>query len=190
MAGAKRPLNDKQRAFAKEYLIDLNATQAAIRAGYSERTAGQIGYELLKKPEIQAEIEEGRKKAEERTEVTLDRVLKEYAAIAFSGMSRFVRIGADGTPRIDLSECTPADLNLLAEIQTDTINTGAEAPPIERVKIKMLDRLNALEKLGRHLGAFKEREQSPLEDALTALLKAVQGTALPIATPPTRGDDG
>ncbi|RID91195.1 terminase small subunit [Gemmobacter lutimaris] len=56
MAGAKRPLNDKQRAFAKEYLIDLNATQAAIRAGYSERTAGQIGYELLKKPEIQAEI--------------------------------------------------------------------------------------------------------------------------------------
>lgn len=182
MAGAARPLNDKQKAFAREYLIDLNASAAAIRAGYAPKAAGQHAFKLLKNAQIQAEIDKARKRVEAKLDISIERVLAEYASIAFVGMSRFVSIDSDGVPRIDLSKCSPKDIDLLAEVQTDTIKSGAEgAPPVERVKIKMLDRMNALEKLARHLGAFKAGEQSPLEDALTLLLKNAQGTAMPLS---------
>lgn len=66
---------DKQVAFIQEYLIDLNATQAAIRAGYSKDTAGQIGYENLKKPEISQAIAAALAERAERTQITQDYVL-------------------------------------------------------------------------------------------------------------------
>jgi len=75
-------LNDKQKAFVDEYLIDLNATQAAIRAGYSPRTAGQQGFDLLKKPEIQARISERQQDRQKRTEITQDMVLQRWWQIA------------------------------------------------------------------------------------------------------------
>lgn len=68
-------MNDRQRRFAEEYLVDLNATQAAIRAGYSKKTAYSIGQQLLKKIEIQEAIEEGQAARSERTEITQDYVL-------------------------------------------------------------------------------------------------------------------
>ena len=80
-------LSPKQERFAMEYLIDLNATQAAIRAGYAKRTAGSQGHDLLKKPEIQAAIQEGRQEAEKRTDITLDRVLHELAILALASRS-------------------------------------------------------------------------------------------------------
>jgi len=70
-------LNDKQRAFVREYPIDRNATQAAIRAGYSEKTAYSIGSENLKKPEIAAAIAEGEKQHAERCAVTIDSLTQE-----------------------------------------------------------------------------------------------------------------
>lgn len=72
-----RGITPKQQRFVDEYLVDLNATQAAIRAGYSIKTAGLIGSENLKKPYIQRAIEEGRAKQQQRTEITADRVLRE-----------------------------------------------------------------------------------------------------------------
>lgn len=77
-----KKLTAKQKRFVEEYLIDLNATQAAIRAGYSERTAHSIGHELLRKPEIQAAIAEKMAERSKRVEVTADRVLEEWWAIA------------------------------------------------------------------------------------------------------------
>ena len=74
----------RQKLFVKEYLKDLNATQAAIRAGYSERTAGSLGQRLLKNVEIQKAIQKAMKKRERNTEITAERVLKEIAAIAFA----------------------------------------------------------------------------------------------------------
>ena len=68
-------MNERQRRFVAEYLIDLNATQAAIRAGYSPKTAGAIGFEHLKKPEIGAAIREAQLQRAERTEVTQDYVI-------------------------------------------------------------------------------------------------------------------
>lgn len=75
-------LTAKQQAFVAEYLIDLNATQAALRAGYSEKTAGSIGNENLKKPEIQEAISDARKKRAERTEVDQDYVIRKLKEIA------------------------------------------------------------------------------------------------------------
>lgn len=77
-------LKGKQAAFVREYLIDLNATQAAIRAGYSERTANEQGARLLANVSIRAEIEKGQQKREKKTGITAERVLKELAAIGFN----------------------------------------------------------------------------------------------------------
>lgn len=77
-------LTAKRQRFVDEFQVDLNATQAAIRAGYSPDTAGQIGHELLKKPEIQLALSEARKAQQERTGITADRVLREIALIAFA----------------------------------------------------------------------------------------------------------
>ncbi|WP_213431657.1 terminase small subunit, partial [Paenibacillus dendritiformis] len=74
-------LTAKQKAFVQEYLIDLNATQAAIRAGYSAKTARKIGAENLTKPDIQKAIQEAMERREKRTEITQDRVLQELAKI-------------------------------------------------------------------------------------------------------------
>lgn len=81
--GRMEKLTAKQARFVEEYLVDLNATQAAIRAGYSESTARAIGYENLTKPDIQKAITAAREKQQQRTEITADRVLAEYAKIAF-----------------------------------------------------------------------------------------------------------
>lgn len=77
-------LTPKQAMFVAEYLVDLNATQAAIRAGYSKRTAGQIGEENLRKPEIAEAIQSAQREREERTHITQDQILREVAAIALS----------------------------------------------------------------------------------------------------------
>lgn len=83
----KHKLTDKQKRFCEEYLIDLNATQAAIRAGYSAKTADKIGSELLGKTSIAVQIEKRKKAQQRRTEITADRVLMEIAKIAFAEAS-------------------------------------------------------------------------------------------------------
>lgn len=77
-------LTEKQKRFCEEYLIDFNATQAALRAGYSQKTAYSIGDENLRKPEIQSEIQFLIKKRSERTGINADSVIKELVKIAFA----------------------------------------------------------------------------------------------------------
>ena len=79
----KAKLTEKQQRFVDEYLIDLNATQAAIRAGYSVDTAKEIGYENLTKPHIQKVIAERMAERSKRTGVNQDRIVEELAKIAF-----------------------------------------------------------------------------------------------------------
>ena len=86
----KHPLTDKAQRFCEEYTVDLNATQAMIRAGYSRRTAAQTGHENLRKPEIAARINELRAKQTKKTEITIERVLTELAKIAFADMGSIV----------------------------------------------------------------------------------------------------
>lgn len=76
-------LNERQRRFAEEYIVDLNATQAAIRAGYSPRTAKMQGSRLMTHDDIQKLIGELGKERQKRTQITADRVLEEFASVAF-----------------------------------------------------------------------------------------------------------
>lgn len=84
----KPKLTAKQQAFVREYLIDLNATQAAVRASYSEDSAGSIGHELLKKPEIQAAIQEAMDERADRTRIDADYVLSSLRVVAERCMER------------------------------------------------------------------------------------------------------
>lgn len=141
-------MTQKQKRFIEEYLIDLNATQAAIRAGYSPDTAKSIGSENLTKPDIQARIARAMAARSRRTGVNADRVVMELAKIAFVNASEVIN-PETATIREDAA---PEDT---AAIQSVKVKTFGE-DGLER-EIKMADKLKALELLGRHLGMFKDK---------------------------------
>jgi phage terminase small subunit len=88
-------LTDKQRRFVDEYLVDLNATQAAIRAGYSERTANEQGNRLLAKVSVAAAIQDAMKRREKRTQITADMVLKRWWDMANVDVNELVEYRRD-----------------------------------------------------------------------------------------------
>lgn len=150
-------MNSKQKAFASEYVIDYNATQAAIRAGYSERSAHSQAHDLLKKPEIQREIGRLEAKASERTQISKDMVIRELARVAF----------VDPRKLFD-DNCKPKDITMLDD---DTAAALASVDIYEEFdyngdekelsgytkKYKWADKLRALEILGKHLGMFTDK---------------------------------
>lgn len=159
-------LTGKQQRFVEEYLIDLNVTQAAIRAGYSEKTAYSIGHELLKKPEIENAIQKAMDKRSERTGITQDQVLAELAKIGFQDIRKAVRWGR--SPIDDTSENAdknglgiyPIELVPSEEIDDDTAAAVSEVSLTQNgVKIKMHDKQAALVSMGRHLGMFKDKTE-------------------------------
>src|SRR3954454_17194998 len=116
----KQPLlTAKQRQFINEYLIDLNATDAARRAGYSKRTAEQQGYQLLRKPAIANAIAEAQAERARRTKVTADQVVAELARIGFSNILDYMKIGASGHPVPDLSSHNRDKAAALIEVTVD-----------------------------------------------------------------------
>lgn len=143
-------MTTKQKLFCEEYLIDLNATQAAIRAGYSPETAGAIGAENLKKPQIQKTIARSMADRSRRTGVNADRVVLELARIAFANAGDLIDAD-DATLKDDASR------DDLAAVQSIKVKNMGEMG-IER-EIRMADKLKALELLGRHLGLFTDRLQ-------------------------------
>lgn len=116
-------LNAKKNRFVEEYPVDLNATQAAIRAGYSKKTAYSIGQRLLKDVEIQEAIQKAMKDRSERTGITQDKVVEELGKVAF-----------------------------------------AEAHDYADADLKYVNKLKALELLGKHLGMFEKRDGYDVED--------------------------
>ena len=154
-------LTPKQQRFVAEYLIDLNATQAAIRAGYSPDSAGAIGCENLTKPDIQAAIAEAMEKRRKRTEVTQDRVLAELAKIGFANMQNYMRATPGGDPFLDFSALTEDQAAALSEVTVEdyTDGRGENAREVKRVKFKLCDKRAALVDLGRHLGMFTDKVQ-------------------------------
>lgn len=171
----ERPLTPKQKRFVEEYLIDLNATQAAIRAGYSQKTAKEIGCENLTKPNIEIAIQTALAARSKRTEITAEMVLAELARVGFSNMAHYAKWNPDGVTLVDSDNLTDDAARCVAEVsQTVTAEGGT-------VKFKLHDKVSALEKLGRHLGMFTEKVEvtgkngGPLEltDAKAALLRGI-----------------
>lgn len=145
-------LNPKQARFVAEYLIDLNATQAAIRSGYSESTARAIGAENLTKPAISAAIAEAKAKMASKLEITAERVLRELALIGFANMGDYV--GQDGI--VDFSALDKDKWAAVSEVTIDHYTDGRteDARDVKRVKFKLSDKRAALVDLGKHLNLF------------------------------------
>lgn len=142
-------LNERQKRFCDEYLIDLNATQAAIRAGYSEKTAYRIGADLLQKTSVSEYLDKRRKAQIRRTEINQDMVVTELARIALANGTDFATVGKRN--RVTL---TPTDyLTPEKRAAVASVKKGAKGA----VEVKTYDKLKALELLGRHLGMFDKK---------------------------------
>ena len=156
-------LTKKNEVFCEEYLIDLNATQAAIRAGYSVESAGSIGSELLKKPEIRARIEKAMAERSKRTGINADRVLRELGRIAFVDPSDVIDLDtAEVKPdasKDDLAAIAGMKVKYVPHKDFDDDGEPIIEQAIER-EVKLCDKLKALEMCGRHLGMFKDDPDS------------------------------
>lgn len=152
-------LTKKNEVFCDEYLIDLNATQAAIRAGYSVESAGSIGSELLKKPEIRARIDTAMAERSKRTGINADRVLRELGRIAFVNPSDLIDLSTatvkPGASEDDLSVIAGVKVKYVPHKDYDDEGNVTVEDAIER-EVRLCDKLKALEMCGRHLGMFKD----------------------------------
>lgn len=163
-------LTTKQAQFVEEYLVDLNATQAAIRSGYSEETAQQQGSRLLLNVVVGKAIADAMAQRSVRTRVTADRVLTELARIGFSDIRSVVawraNVAETGEEDEDGEPKTRA-FNEVELIGSDLIDHDAAAAVAEisqgkdgALKVKMHNKVSALQEIGRHLGVASKTEIS------------------------------
>lgn len=143
-------MTERQKRFCEEYLIDLNATQAAIRAGYSPKTANEQGCQVLANISVRARIDEALAERSKRTGVNQDRVIRELARVAFANATDVV----DFETAELIQSATSDDTAAIASVKVKTIPTS-DGLGIER-EIRMADKLKALELLGRHMGMFTD----------------------------------
>ena len=167
-------LREKQQRFVEEYLIDLNGTQAAIRAGYSPKTANVQAARLLTNVSIKMEIDKAIAERSRRTGVTQDRVIDELAKLAFVKITDIV--DKDVEIKEDVSD---EDLACIESMKIKKYESDAGVS-IER-EVKIFSKLNALRDLGKHLGMFKDNvEISASEEqknTLDNILKQLSGDA-------------
>lgn len=145
-----KKLTDKQKRFITEYLINFNATQAAVRAGYSQKTAPWIGAENLKKPQIQAEIQKQQEKTQTKLEITRERIVQELASIALANGADFAKVIRKGPlSEVEVEvEVTPTDeINPEKLPAIAGIKEGANG-----IEVKLHDKVRAIELLGKYLG--------------------------------------
>lgn len=143
-------LTPKEALFVKEYLVDLNATDAARRAGYSAKTAGVIAHELLGKPRVATAIQEAQKARSARLDITADMVLQEMAKLAFSNMQDYGDVLKDA----DLHGLERPLAAAVSEMTVDTMKEGRgeEAQDVRRVRLKLYDKGAALVNVAKAIG--------------------------------------
>lgn len=163
-------MNEKQKRFIAEYLIDLNATQAAIRAGYSEKTAASQGERLLKNAEIGAIVADKTQKRLEQADLTAARVLEEMRRLAFSDVRNLFDDAGNIKP---LKELSAEDAACIAGLEVIIKNAKAGDGQTDTVhKIKIWDKTKTLQMLGQHFALLVERVQLEGDEKLIAALQA------------------
>ena len=155
----EKKLTPKQQLFVLEYLKDLNATQAAIRAGYNAKNADVTGPRMLGNVRIAVAIQESMNVRSKQCEIEADAVLRELARLGFSNMRNYAEWGPGGVKLKDSSELTDdmsAAVFVISETRTATGRT---------FRFKLHDKISALEKLGKHLKLFTDvLRMSPAEE--------------------------
>lgn len=152
-------LNDKQKQFCEEYLIDLNATQAAIRAGYSKNTASETGYENLTKPHIQNYISELKEKRNKRVGISQDEILNELKNFAYSDITETLTLGAN-----ELKELPPEIRRMITKFKrhTRSYDVGEETFTEETIELWFVDKVKVFDMLNKHVGLYeKDNNQKP-----------------------------
>lgn len=162
-------MTEKQKIFAEEYLVDLNATRAYRKAYPSvkrDETAAQAGSRMLRNVKVAAYISERMVERQKRTEVTQDRVIEELAALAFTNLTDIVTVRRNAVFVKDTDNLTTAQKKAIASIK-ENVNGGIE--------VKLSDKRAALELLGRHLGMWNDRlEVSGLDEAKSKLADLIE----------------
>jgi phage terminase small subunit len=150
-------LTQKEERFCQEYLIDLNQTQAAIRAGYSEKSARNLACRLMMKDNIQTRILSLKKEREERTEITADRVLQQFCDIADYRIEDIMDFDGEECIFKPTSEWTKAARVAVSAIKqtTETRRIGQEEIKTVKVEFKTDDRIRALDSMAKHLGIYE-----------------------------------
>lgn len=169
-------LTPKQQRFVDEYMIDLNGTQAAIRAGYAESGARTEGARLLANANVAAAIAAVQAERAQRTEITADRVLRELARIGFADLRKLLK-WTGNQPQMDEAECEETEdieitaANFIRLFDSDQLDddTAAAISEISQtrdgsLKVKLHDKQAALVAIGRHLGMFKDRVEHTGKD--------------------------
>ena len=147
-----RKLTDKQKKFVEEYLIDLNATQSAIRAGYSVRTANEQGARLLANVSIQEAISKAMAERSRRTGINQDRIVQELARIAFVKITDVV--DSDGEINTNASDDDLACIESYKVEDSDSVNGSSS-----KREVKLASKIKALELLGKHVGMWNDKIQ-------------------------------
>lgn len=154
-------LTAKQQRFVEEYLVDLNATQAAMRAGYSARTAAQVGHENLRKPEVAGAIAAAQSDRAKRTQIDAAWVLTRLASEATADLADLYDEHGDLKPVSEWPMVWRTGLVTAVETARERNGQDAENRPrfVEVRKVKAIDRSRIVELIGKHVGvgAFRER---------------------------------
>jgi len=155
-------LTPKQQRFADEYLIDLNATQAAIRAGYSPKTANEQGARLLAKASIRAYIDQRMAEHSRRTGINQERIIRELARISLVNPANVVNFET-GEIR---ATATEDDLAAISSVKVKTIGYTDDGVPLIEREVRFHDKNRALELLGKRFGMFIDRQQVEVQGAV------------------------
>lgn len=148
-------LSTKRLRFVEEFLIDLNGTQAAIRAGYAAGSAKVAASRLLSNDNVAAEIGALRAKLSQRLEITAEKVLSELARIGLANPADFYRQDGRGNIVVDVEALM--DREKAAAVAQMDVQTGPDGS--QTIKLKLADKKGALVELGKHLGLFNEKTE-------------------------------
>lgn len=163
-------LTAKQARFVKEYLVDGNATQAAIRAKYSKKTAEQIGYQLLQNSSVRRAVADGQAKQAQKLEITADQIAAELVKLGFSNMADYMDVDPrTGQPSLNWAKLSRDQAAALTEVSTEQGKVGV------KVRFRLADKRSALVDLAKLLGFWKERSEVNLTfDHAAYLAKLVE----------------
>jgi phage terminase small subunit len=156
ISDTEKTMTPRQRRFVDEYLIDLNASQAFLRAGYSATHARRSAWRLMHIPAVRAAIEDGQQALAAASRVSAERVIAEYVRVAFASVQDYLDIGEDGRVRLDITKAPSGYLAAIADFRFEE-EESPQGGRVTRLRIKLANKLHALDSLSRHLGLFTAR---------------------------------
>lgn len=152
----RKTLTTRQRRFVDEYLVDSNASQAFLRAGYSPTHNRRSAWRLMRIPAVRAAIDAGQQELAAAFKVSAERVIAQYVSVAFASVTDYIEVGEDGSLRLDLEKVPPEQRAAIADVRAE-VRESREGGRSRIFRLKLESKLHALDSLSRHLGLFAPR---------------------------------